>query len=67
MSPGMVKMWISIGSMGAMAVAIFLIYLSRFKLKKGVLKFIVTLLAYFFLIISGFIMVLVVLGGPTSE
>lgn len=67
MSPALVKMWISIGSMGSMFVAILLIYLSRFKMKKGVLKLIVTLLAYFFLIISGFIMILIVLGGPTSE
>ncbi|MBY0145483.1 DUF2768 domain-containing protein [Neobacillus niacini] len=52
MSPGMLKMWISIAGMGLMFLAIITIYLSRYKL-KGVLKFLTGVLAYIFLIISG--------------
>ncbi|MEH7176690.1 DUF2768 domain-containing protein [Neobacillus vireti] len=51
MSPGMLKMWISIAGMGIMFLAIITIYLSRYKL-KGVLKLITALLAYIFLFIS---------------
>ena len=40
MSPGMLKMWISIAGMGLMFLAISTIYLSRYKL-KGVLKFVI--------------------------
>ena len=35
MSPGLMKMWISFAAMGFMFISIFLIFLSRFKLKKG--------------------------------
>ncbi|SDM45871.1 DUF2768 domain-containing protein [Bacillus sp. OK048] len=52
MSPGMLKMWISIAGMGLMFLAISTIYLSRYKL-KGVLKFVSAFLAYIFLVISG--------------
>jgi Protein of unknown function (DUF2768) len=52
MSPGMLKMWISIAGMGLMFLAIITIYLSRYKL-KGILKFLTGVLAYIFLIISG--------------
>jgi hypothetical protein len=52
MSPGMLKMWISIAGMGLMFLAIITIYLSRYRL-KGVLKFLTGVLAYIFLIISG--------------
>ncbi|MEH7012669.1 DUF2768 domain-containing protein [Neobacillus niacini] len=52
MSPGMLKMWISIAGMGLMFLAIITIYLSRYKL-TGVLKFLTAVIAYIFLIISG--------------
>jgi hypothetical protein len=52
MSLGMLKMWISIAGMGLMFLAIFTIYLSRYKL-KGILKVLTAVLAYFFLFISG--------------
>jgi hypothetical protein len=52
MSPGMLKMWISIAGMGLMFLAIITIYLSRYKL-KGILKVLTAVLAYIFLIISG--------------
>ena len=38
MSPALMKMWISLASMGFMFIAIIFIYLSRYKLKQGVLK-----------------------------
>ena len=58
MSPGMLKMWISIAGMGLMFLAISTIYLSRYKL-KGVLKFVTAFLAYIFLIISGITLIIV--------
>ncbi|OLS40229.1 DUF2768 domain-containing protein [Bacillus sp. MRMR6] len=52
MSPGMLKMWISIAGIGLMFLAIITIYLSRFKL-KGFLRIITAILAYLFLVVSG--------------
>ncbi|HZH60592.1 MAG TPA: DUF2768 domain-containing protein [Metabacillus sp.] len=66
MSPALMKMWISFASMGFMFISIILIYLSRFKL-NGVLKAIVTILAYIFMILAGIIIVFVVFTGPVSE
>jgi hypothetical protein len=67
MSPALMKMWISLASMGFMFISIVLIFLSRFKLKQGVLKVISAIMAYTLLLISGLIMVLVVFSGPSSE
>lgn len=67
MSPSLMKMWISLSSMGFMFISIILIYLSRFKLKNGVLKFITALIAYVLMIVSGIIIFLIVFGGPTSD
>jgi hypothetical protein len=67
MSPGLMKMWISLASMGFMFISIVLIFLSRFKFKKGVLKVISAIIAYLLLLVSGLIMVLVVLSGPSNE
>jgi len=67
MSIALMKMWISFASMGFMFIAIILIYLSRFKLKKGIIKFIVTLFAYIFMILAGIIILFVVFSGPVSE
>ncbi len=66
MSPALMKMWISFASMGFMFISIILIYLSRFKL-KGVLKAVVTILAYIFMILAGIIIIFVVFTGPVSE
>jgi len=59
-------MWISFASMGFMFISIILIYFSRFKL-KGVIKAIVTILAYIFMILAGIIIIFVVFTGPVSE
>lgn len=66
MSPSLMKMWISLASMGFMFISILLIYLSRYKL-GGVLKFLTAIIAYFLMIVSGIIIVLVVFSGPTSD
>ncbi|KAA9026135.1 DUF2768 domain-containing protein [Niallia endozanthoxylica] len=66
MSPALMKMWISLASMGFMFVSIVLIFLSRYKLKHGVLKAISAVIAYILLALSGFIMFLVVFSGPTN-
>ncbi|MBT2690004.1 DUF2768 domain-containing protein [Bacillus sp. ISL-47] len=67
MSPALMKMWVSLASMGFMFLSIILIYLSRFKLKAGILKVITATIAYILMIISGIIIVLVVFSGPTSS
>lgn len=66
MSPSLMKMWISLASMGFMFLAILLIYLSRYKL-GGVFKFVTALVAYILMIVSGIIIFLVVFSGPTPE
>ncbi|KOP83254.1 DUF2768 domain-containing protein [Cytobacillus solani] len=66
MSPSLMKMWISLASMGFMFLAILLIYFSRFKL-GGVFKFVTALVAYILMIVSGIIIFLVVFSGPTPE
>ncbi|OIK17135.1 hypothetical protein BIV60_01010 [Bacillus sp. MUM 116] len=58
MSPGMLKMWISVAGIGLMFLAIFTIYLSRFKL-KGIFRVITAILAYLFMIIAGIILFIV--------
>lgn len=66
MSPSLMKMWVSLASMGFMFLSILLIYLSRYK-AKGVLKFLTASIAYILMIVSGIIIVLVVFSGPTSD
>ncbi|ASS91753.1 MAG: DUF2768 domain-containing protein [Bacillaceae bacterium] len=66
MSEGLMKMWIALTAMAFMFIAVFSIYLSRFKL-KGFLKSITAVIAYFFMILAGIIIFFVVFSGPTSE
>ncbi|MFE8702668.1 DUF2768 domain-containing protein [Cytobacillus sp. FJAT-54145] len=66
MSPSLVKMWISLGAMGFMFIAIILIYLSRFKFNNRVFKFITAFFAYLLMIVSGIVIFFVVFSGPTS-
>ncbi|WP_066060950.1 DUF2768 domain-containing protein [Neobacillus soli] len=61
MSPGMLKMWISVAGMALMFLAIITIYLSRYKL-KGVLRIITAIIAYIFLIVAALTLLLVFLG-----
>ncbi|WP_409270482.1 DUF2768 domain-containing protein [Neobacillus sp. SCS-31] len=66
MSPALMKMWVSLAAMGFMFISIITIYLSRYKL-KGVLRFVSALFAYGLMILSGIIIFLVVVSGPTGE
>ncbi|MBS4199514.1 DUF2768 domain-containing protein [Bacillus sp. FJAT-49732] len=66
MSPSMQKMWISIIGMLLLALAMFTIYLSRYKLNNKILKIVTAISAWLFMIIGGLIMLFVVLTGPTS-
>ena len=66
MSPSLMKMWVSLASMGFMFISILLIYLSRYKL-GGIFKVLTAIIAYFLMVVSGIIIVLVVFSGPTSD
>ncbi|WP_462412042.1 DUF2768 family protein [Neobacillus sp. Marseille-QA0830] len=61
MSPGMVKMWISVAGMGLMFLAMITIYLSRFKL-KGAFRVLTAILAYLFLFGAGLTLLIVFLA-----
>lgn len=63
MSPGLVKMWVSLTGMGAMFLSILFIYLSRYKF-KGFLKVIFAIVAYTLMIFSGILIFMIVLSGP---
>ncbi|WP_108671116.1 DUF2768 domain-containing protein [Peribacillus acanthi] len=65
MTPALQKMWISLASMGFMFLSIILIYLSRYKL-KGFFRVLTAIFAYMLMIVSGIIIFLVVLSGPTN-
>lgn len=67
MSLALMKMWISLASMGFMVIAIIFIYLSRYKLNQGVLKAFTAVVAYLLLVVSGLIIFLVVFTGPSIE
>ena len=64
MTPALMKMWISLSSMGFMFIAIILIYLSRFKLKQEILKDLQLFLPIYCYLLSGLIIFLVVFSGP---
>lgn len=66
MSPGLMKMWVSFVAIALMFVAVISILLSRYKL-SGILKAIVTILAYLCMIVAGFIIFIVVFSGPVPE
>ncbi|GEL76148.1 DUF2768 domain-containing protein [Tenuibacillus multivorans] len=65
MSEGMLRMYISFAGMGALILSALLILFARHKL-KGVIRFVVSLLAYGLLVIGGFIIMFIVLSGPTG-
>ncbi|MDF0726213.1 DUF2768 domain-containing protein [Cytobacillus sp. S13-E01] len=66
MTPGLLKMWFALASMGFMFIAVISIYLSRYKL-KGFLRTILSVIAYFFMVVAGIIIFFVVFSGPVSE
>lgn len=67
MSPGMLKMWVSLIGIGSMFISVVLIMLSRYKIKNKVIKGIIATLAYILMILSGIIIFFVVFSGPVQE
>ncbi|MGA9287866.1 MAG: DUF2768 domain-containing protein [Anaerobacillus sp.] len=65
MSPGLIKMWVALTALGLMFVAVMAIMLSRYKL-KGFFRVLVSIFAYLCMFVSGVLMLLVVLTGPTN-
>ncbi|TYR82579.1 DUF2768 domain-containing protein [Priestia megaterium] len=66
MSPALLKMWISLGSIAFMFISVFSIYFSRYKIKNRLFKFVLAFIAYILMILAGFIVVMVVFSGPTT-
>jgi glucan phosphoethanolaminetransferase (alkaline phosphatase superfamily) len=66
MSPGLIKMWFSLGAIGLMFIAVISILISRTKL-KGIWRWILSTIAYVCMIVAGFIMFFVVFSGPVPE
>ncbi|ANU15473.1 hypothetical protein B481_1924 [Planococcus halocryophilus Or1] len=60
------KMWVSFAGILFLLLSMGLIYLSRYKLQNGILKFIFALVAYILLILGFFIMIFTVFSGPTG-
>ena len=60
------KMWVSFAGIAFLIISMGFIYLSRYKLKNGILKFIFALVAYILLILGFFIMVFTVFSGPSG-
>lgn len=60
------KMWVSFYGIGFLMISMGMIYLSRYKLQNGFLKFLFALIAYVLLILGFFIMVFTVMSGPTG-
>ncbi|ALS78375.1 MULTISPECIES: DUF2768 domain-containing protein [Planococcus] len=60
------KMWVSFAGIAFLMISMGMIYLSRYKLKNGILKFTFALIAYILLILGFFIMVFTVFSGPTG-
>lgn len=60
------KMWVSFAGIAFLILSMVLIYLSRYKIKYGPVKFVVALVAYVLLILGFFIMVFTVFSGPTG-
>lgn len=66
MSPGLMKMWVSFIAIILMFIAVYGIIFSRDKL-SGILKVIVSTIAYICMIVAGFIIFIIVVSGPVPE
>ncbi len=60
------KMWVSFAGIAFLIISMGMIYLSRYKLKNGVVKFVFAIIAYILLILGFFIMVFTIFSGPTG-
>lgn len=65
MSAAEIKEIVSFGGIGLLILAIVFIQLSRRKL-TGVLSVIVSVIAYFCLLVGGLIVLFIVISGPTG-
>lgn len=61
------KMWVSFAGMAFLILSMGLIYLSRYKIKNGVVKFIFAMTAYVLLILGIIISAFIVFSGPTGS
>ncbi|MGI2327073.1 DUF2768 domain-containing protein [Planococcus sp. YIM B11945] len=60
------KMWVSFAGIAFLLLAMGLIYVSRYKLTNGILKFIFALVAYILLVLGFIITAFTVFSGPTG-
>lgn len=60
------KMWVSFAGMAFLMVSMGLIYISRYKISNGILKFLSAMTAYVLLILGFIIMIFIVFSGPTG-
>ncbi|HSJ38512.1 MAG TPA: DUF2768 domain-containing protein [Planococcus sp. (in: firmicutes)] len=60
------RMWVSFAGIAFLIISMGMIYVSRYKLNNGILKFIFALVAYVLLILGFVIMVFTVFSGPTG-
>ncbi|WP_027723758.1 DUF2768 domain-containing protein [Tuberibacillus calidus] len=63
MTTGMASMWLSFVAMGLMIASALLIMFSRAKV-TGMIRYLLSLIAYAMFIIGGLLMFLVVISGP---
>ena len=61
------KMWIAFAGMGFLMISMGLIYISRYKISNGILKFVTALAAYGLLIIGFILSAFIVFSGPTGN
>ncbi|HSP22194.1 MAG TPA: DUF2768 domain-containing protein [Planococcus sp. (in: firmicutes)] len=61
------KMWVSFAGIAFLIISMGMIYLSRYKIQNGIVKFVFALIAYILLILGFFIMVFIVFNGPTGN
>lgn len=66
MSESLVKMWTSLFGMGMMFLSVVFIFLSRYKLKNRIIKFVLALIAYCLLVVSAILLFIVVFSGFIS-
>ncbi|WP_096200949.1 DUF2768 domain-containing protein [Bacillus sp. FJAT-45350] len=65
MSQAMLNMWVSFIALGLMFVSAITALFSRAKL-KGIIQKIVLTISFICLVISGLIVFIIVIGGPTA-
>lgn len=61
------KMWVSFAGIAFLIISMGMIYLSRYKIQNGIVKFVFALIAYILLILGFLIMVFIVFNGPTGN